>query len=399
MRKVFLDSLPQKEGVGANKNKLVVDWINSEGYKVEFEYDNISGEFCILKYEEPYVHVNYKNNELKIRPESLKNANLGLILKTHTNEFKIDLNSNIQDDKRDLTIVDRENRKDKNNKTWKWYKYKCNKCGYDEGWILESNLLKNIGCSCCYGKTVVLGVNTIWDTDPWMIPFVGEEIAKTHTARSNKSIYPICPDCGRVQKRKTSIDHIYSRKKISCTCGDGFSYPEKIMFNILEQTSVGFVTQLTKSSLSWCGNYRYDFYIPSLNCIIESHGLQHYKDTKRKGARTLKEEQDNDRNKEILAKENGIKSYITIDCRESNLDYIKDKILNSKLNILLNLSTIDWNESEIFAMSNLTKKVCQIKQENPTLSNVQIGRIFKLNRDTVSEYLKKGKAIGWIESR
>ena len=43
MKKVFLDELPRKYGFGANKDKLIVDWNNSIGYKVKFIYDDING--------------------------------------------------------------------------------------------------------------------------------------------------------------------------------------------------------------------------------------------------------------------------------------------------------------------------------------------------------------------
>ena len=52
----------------------------------------------------------------------------------------------------------------------------------------------------------------------------------------------------------------------------------------------------------------YDFYIPELEAIIEVHGSQHYgQGFEKVGGRTLEEEQINDRLKEDLAKQNGIK--------------------------------------------------------------------------------------------
>jgi len=38
LRKVFLDKLPRKYGIGINKNKLCLDWENSIGYEIKFIY-------------------------------------------------------------------------------------------------------------------------------------------------------------------------------------------------------------------------------------------------------------------------------------------------------------------------------------------------------------------------
>ncbi|MEM5599205.1 hypothetical protein AAHB53_28045 [Niallia circulans] len=56
-------------------------------------------------------------------------------------------------------------------------------------------------------------------------------------------------------------------------CSDGFSIPEKFMFNLLDYLQVDFDYQKV---FDWSLGKRYDFYIPMLNCIIETHGAQHY---------------------------------------------------------------------------------------------------------------------------
>ena len=74
---------------------------------------------------------------------------------------------------------------------------------------------------------------------------------------------------------------------------------------------------------------------------METHGKQHYEDGfKGCGGRTLEEEQQNDKNKYELAIKNGIKqqNYIVIDCSKSDLEFIKNNIINSRLNELFNLN-------------------------------------------------------------
>ena len=50
MKKMFLDELPKKEGFGANKGKMLIDWRNSVGHKVPFVYYEIEGEIEIIEY-------------------------------------------------------------------------------------------------------------------------------------------------------------------------------------------------------------------------------------------------------------------------------------------------------------------------------------------------------------
>ena len=48
------------------------------------------------------------------------------------------------------------------------------------------------------------------------------------------------------------------------------------------------------------------FYLPKYNCIIETHGLQHYEESSMT-SRSLQEEIDNDLFKQEMALKNGIK--------------------------------------------------------------------------------------------
>lgn len=303
-----------------------------------------------------------------------------------------------KDEKRNLIITDREYRLDKNNnQNKKWYKYTCNVCGWTKGWIEESKLTTSKkGCSCCANRTAVLGINTIWDTHKWLVDDFGlyEEFAKTNTyGVKDKGIF-ICKDCGNILKKNTR--DVIERKSIGCTCGDGRSYPEKFMTNILVQLDIGFMTQLNKTTFKWCDKYKYDFYIPKNNMIIETHGIQHYE--KKKGFyKTLGEEQENDRCKEKLARENRIENYVVIDCRYSDLEWIKDNILKSKLNELFDLSKINWLKCEESALKNTVKEVCEYwKNKNDNETTNDLAKIFKCSRSAITQYLKNGTKLGWV---
>lgn len=388
MKKIFLDDLPKI------KNKI--DWRNSIGKKVSFIYNELIGEIFIVDYIDGKLIVSYKDKTLKIQPTHFRSAKIGNLIGAKSTEFKIEIGSIFKDDKRDLIITDREYRKDKNNQNQKWYKYTCNKCGWTEGWIVEGNLIKNTGCSCCNGKIAVLGINTIWDTDRWMCDDMGldEEFAKTHTKWTHEKGEFTCKDCG--EKRKVKTGHVINHKGIYCSCGDGKSYPEKFMFSLLKQTKTYFNIEY---SPEWTNGKRYDFFIPSLNMIIETHGLQHYcKNGRRSCSRTLAEEQENDRYKEQLAKDNGIDNYIVIDCRYSELEWIKNSILNSKINELFDLSNIDWLKCEEYALKNIVKEACLCWNKDDFKKNtLLIANHLNISRNTAIEYLKKGSNLKWCD--
>lgn len=389
------------------KRGKLISWKNSSGYKIKGIYDDIEFEVEIIKYDKDTgrLTIKYKNKIFNILACEFAKCGLGKILGKITNEFKIQINTLIQDNKRDIIIIDREirtiTRKDKGKENRKYYKYCCNKDGY-EGWIEEGNLLQGNGClACCKTKsTPILDINLMYNTDPWMIPYVGEEIAKTHTSQSSKKVQVTCPDCGHIKSKKVRIADIYKNHSIGCNCSDKISFGEKTMFSILEQLKIQFQTQLSKTRFNWCNKYYYDFYF-ELNkeqYICEINGIQHYEQTNRKGARTLKEEQENDRIKKELALANGIKpeNYIVLDCRYSEFEFIKQNILNSKLNKLFDLSKIDWIKVEKFALSNRVKEACNLW--NSGISSTQdIAIIMKLARNTITKYLKKGSssAINW----
>lgn len=327
------------------------------------------------------------------------------IIKERTKEFKIPIGYHFKDDKRDLVISDR-----KRKGSFKYYKYRCI-CGFDGGehyrngelikeyWIQENHLLNNRGCPCCCDspQIVVPHINSIVakEETKWMIEyFIDKEEAKKYTPSSGKSIFMKCPYCSKITDSKKNIDNLYNQKRIKCTCGDGYSYPEKFIYSMLNQLNVEFTTQLSKTSFSWCDKHRYDFYIPSLDCIIETHGIQHY--LKSFNKEDVLKTQENDRFKKALALSNGIKHYIELDCRHSSIDWIKNSILNSEIVKILDVINIDWLKCEEFALDTLVKEVSiywNDKNINETTSDLE--SIFGLKRNAIIDYLKRGTKLGW----
>jgi len=384
------------------KNKSRYNWLNSIGKECKFIYDDISGYVTIVdyNYKKHKLYIKYLDNEIfEINTDNFSDCAFGKLLGKITSEFKIKLGKTIKNKKQDFIIIDREKHISANNKCFdKIYKYHCNKCGHED-WLIEHNLLKGIGCSCCgiTPKKVIEGINDIPTTALWMVKYFqgGYDEAKLYTKSSSKTIFPICPDCGRIKNRPMSINSIYTNKTIRCTCKDGRSYPEKIMFNILEQLHIDF---LSEYSPDWIKPLRYDFYFELGNkkYIVEMDGgIGHgNKVVYNNSIYTVEYALNIDNYKDNLANINNI-DIIRIDCKISDIDYIKTNIFNTKLLNILELSSIDWIKCDEFALSNLVKKACEIKKENENLSTSDIGLLLHLNRSTICKYLKEGSKFGW----
>lgn len=365
-----------------------VNWKDTVGLNLELYYYGETYKVVVIKHckskSRLWVDYNGYVYENGIKTSHMMNGNFGSILKIRSFEFKYETGERLNDNNRDIVIIKKEY-----GLKYKMYGYTCNKCGWDEGWISEGNLNRGDGCSCCSGHTVVEHINSMWKTDYWMIGLgVSEEDAKTHTKSSNKKIEVTCPDCGR--KKSVIINNIYKRKSICCACGDGLSYPEKFMNSVLSQLGVEFEIQY---SPEWIRPKRYDFYLPDFNMIIETHGKQHYEDC---SWCKCEDVQDNDKYKRDVALDNKVSEYIEIDCRESDIDWIKNSILNSKLNDIFDMSKIDWTTCEEFALSNLVKEVCNYwKNKEEWETDKDLVNIFGLNKATIIKYLKKGTKLEW----
>ncbi len=333
--------------------------------------------------------------------------------------WKYNIGDTLKDDNRDITITDRKVEstvKDGKHVRIKYYKYKCNICGYNcgesyldgkflsERWVIENSLGGGIGCAVCGHRAVVTGINDIATLTPQRIKFFkNEEDTRKFSPMSHHVVEAKCPLCGR--EKNTHIDMIKDTG-FGCICRDGFSYPEKFIYNFLEQSNINFIYQLTRSTFKWCENKRYDFYLPNKNIIIEAHGLQHYIDAGfyDNRIRTLAEEIENDRIKKELAFKNGFdeNNYIVLDCRKSEIDFIKNSIESANLLEILNINSndIDWQQCHTFAASNFIKKICDFwesykKESEQVVETKMIAAHFHISTTCVLSSLKKGRELGW----
>lgn len=320
-------------------------------------------------------------------------------------DYRYEIGYHINDCNRDLIIIDRERRLKKikskkyiKNYNQKWYKVKCNICGWDENWIDERKIYgKNkYHCSCCTSKIVIPGINDIATTHPDKVKFFANfEDCLTHTYGSSKYVEGKCPSCGDITLRMVNGIVKYNNYPC-CKCGDGFSIPEKFIYNILRYCNVEFIHQLSSATFKWCGNYYYDFYIPKKKAIIEVNGLQHYMD---KMFTTYKQQSKRDYEKLLLARNNGIKDYIIINASKSDFNSLKNELIEEKWLELLGIdsSNIDFEECYKNTCSSLVVEICKDFNNNPNQKLTDLAVKYQLSRATIRDYLKKGNIYGWCK--
>lgn len=271
--------------------------------------------------------------------------------------------------------------------------HKCKVCQYR--WKSQPNhILEGHICPVCAGNIIGPAPeyrNSIWASEyrNYFERYLSEEQMKSYTPHSGKKINIPCPDCGR--NKDICIAQLASQG-FGCSCGDGQTYPNKFIYALLNQLNIEYIPEYYDD---WSDGRKYDIYIPSLNCIIENHGEQHYGHRGAFKKKSLEEEQHNDAYKKMLAEQNGIKHYVVLDCRESNVSWIKKSIIDSELPILLsfNINNIDWVTCHRFALSNIVKQVA-IEWENGCGVQDIMDRLH-ISRTTTSRYLTLAAEQGW----
>ena len=396
-----LSQVPQKYGIGKNSNKLVYDWMSSSNKNITIIHNSVPYIFKIIRYDKSnkkLTLINDKQKEFTIMTNSLINKNVYDLLEMRNLDFKFEINDSVITSKKNYIILNQ-----KRINGIKTYTCKCNKCnGIID--ISESHLNdRTLGCAYCSNQKVLIGFNDIKTTRPDLIKYLkNEEDGFKYTCGSAKRINLKCPLCSY---EKEMVVNKLSTRGFSCSrCSDNISYSEKFMMNLLEQLNIKFIRQLSKKHFKWCNNFLYDFYIDINNTqiIIETHGKQHYEENgfHKLNNSSLENEFNNDYVKYQIAKVFGnINEYIELDCRKSELTWIKNQILKSKLPQLLNFieNDIDWKLCELACASSLVKKTCDLKNKHPEYTNSIISDLMGISIPTVISFLKRGKFIGWIK--
>ena len=230
-------------------------------------------------------------------------------------------------------------------------------------------------------KRVIKGKNDLWTTHKELALLLNnKENGYTVSFGSHKVLEWICPNCKNIIIRSVNEVHNHG---LSCKlCSDGISFSEKYIASLLSQLNLSFKRECV---FNWSKHKRYDFYIPKLSLIIETNGIQHYKDNV--FSRSLEEETKNDFIKKELALKNGIKYYIQLDCRISDSKFIYNSLRNSKLSNLLDFENIDWNKCEVDALNSISSKI--LKLWNEGIYDIgKISYILNISKTCVYKYIK-----------
>lgn len=389
----------------ARKNNKI-DWYSSFGTVVKFQYKDIVSHIIVkeyLGYHNLIIDIpNYVEN-CKVQTDSVINGRFGVVLSLINFDFLYKVGDIVNDNMLILSCFKKGYHR--------YYEYKCLIDGYI-GYVCESGIKRGRNCPVCFGNKVVCGINDLLTLRPDIVELmVDKEKALTCGVGSHKKTDFICKRCGSIINAR--IDHVCNGI-ISCKqCSDGLSYPSKFVYNFLRQIlpielfdmekTFDWSKKIQHKNLKLSGNKKYDFYISSTNpIIIEAHGEQHFKKNSfhsHKNSKTLEEEQENDKLKMQLAINNGIlpDHYIQLDCRESNMEYIKSSIMQSELPRLFHFTEdqIDWQECNRFATSSRVYEACEL-WNNGLHSTTKIGIKMKLNQTTILKYLRRGSELGIV---
>ena len=253
------------------------------------------------------------------------------------------------------------------------------------------DILNGYGCPYCAGNHVFKGYNDLWTTNPEMAkmlcnPNVGYEISRG----SNQEVEWICPDCGT--HKFSSPKQVYDYGLACFKCSSSISYPNRFIVSLLLQ--LGIHTFKREWSPEWVGRCKYDVYLiyNNIEYIIEmdggiGHGCIEFgtgnKDVSGLERDAMKNEQAKLHNIEI----------IRIDCKYQQkhmryrLDYVKNSILNSRLNDILDLSKVDWNKCNID--STISLHMIAAQQYDNGLSIKEISKNLNVNYSTIYSWLKR----------
>lgn len=290
------------------------------------------------------------------------------------------------------TRIRKENR-NRGHRTYH-YKLRCLKCGC-EFWTRQDHINRRCYCESINRPKVIAGVNDIPTVTPWMIKYFqgGYEEAKKYSFCSNKRVVFKCPHCGKLSK-PTFVYDLYTSHRLNCACNDNISFPEKFLGAFLGCLNIDYEFQIGTRRFDFLNRkFKYDFYIPKYDCIIETHGLQHYKTCL---FDNVEHQQTRDKHKREIAINNGITHYIELDCRKSEPEWIKNSIMNSQLPKILSFSDndVDWNYCYEQCMSNKIKEICDYYMKT-MLSTMKIAEEMNCGNNLVREALLKGDSLGW----
>lgn len=262
----------------------------------------------------------------------------------------------------------------------------------------NSMLSSRYNCPCCSGYQVYKGYNDFNTKRPELsVNLLNYEDGYKYTEWSNQDLDWRCPSCGNVTKKKITY---VSKYGLTCPrCNDGYSYPNKFIFNSLIQIKDQLTYLDREYRPDWChyiyngkecyGIYDIYFEKDSKRYAVEMDGGLGHGNRSYTNSKTDKEELlFRDKEKDRLASEHNI-TVIRIDCNYETNDrysYILSNILKSELSNIIDLSKIDFLQANIQSQHSLLVKAVELW--NNGYSTSQIRNEIHVHETTVANYLK-----------
>lgn len=302
---------------------LVIDWRNIKSHKVPFKYNDVEGTFLIsfhAKQNKLYkMKLEYNDRVLITTHKQLKGCQLGNLVKDlYSYKYKVD-------DVVNNSKVVKQIKMGKNNN--RGYKMLCLKTNQFFN-MREDHIANGVKSPYVTNKKVWEG-NSLAVEKPELLNLLNnKDDGYKVTPYSDKEIECKCPNCGFVRK---VITKVLTRGDYFCPkCSKKISYPEKFMSSLLELNGLKYEMQKTFDDCKIKRCLPFDFYIKEYNCVIETHGIQHYSKTGKYSYMNIDRSKIYDIYKKNYCKTKGIQ-YIEIDCRDSNFSYLIEKVKSSPL--------------------------------------------------------------------
>lgn len=293
-------------------NKEKISWINSIGKIFSIIYENKKYTFIITKYDKSNRKVHFKyyqsdnDTDYSMLTNNILKGAIGNIIGKYTLDYKYKIGDIINGNK----IIGYSKIK-YGGYYVKSYNVECIYDGYERK-VSENSL--NHGCTCpiCTNKIIVKGKNDLWTTRPDIAKLLkNPEDGYNYSNGSGKYLLWICSNCKNIIRARIP-DVIYNNGKLRCNqCSDGFSYPEKLMVNILKFCKIDFKQHVKLDNSGFIFRNKvyhpeYDFLITHNNkkMLIEMDGNFHNKPHIH-SSMTIDDIKYIDSQKDILAIENG----------------------------------------------------------------------------------------------
>ena len=330
-----LSELPKKR----RGEKEVVDWVQTKDKVAFFEYKGIKGEFRITSLpretsNNTWLLLNYHEKSYRISSNNLLNLHIGKIIGEHGVRFKVGdivCNSKVLKHKRLST----------KNKDF-GYELRC----LETGLVYERSHHNVLACETSpfvSGRRAHPG-NWLY-SEEWLHRYVREpETLKQLTRKSSVKMEVICPICKK--SKKNTVHSLVEKGEVTCsTCSSKRSFPERVMSALLNMNNIEFTQE---KIFEGAGSRRFDFYLQKHNTVIETHGIQHYKERSGYYQGKLKKIQEDDLIKERFCERAGIE-HIVVDCSYSSIEFILEEV--SKNPFLQEILPVRDKEEVVFIMA------------------------------------------------